>query len=98
MFHVDNNAMKRLILILSLFLAGYVEAVSLTWDASPPVEQVTSYKVYKVKGNTSTLIGTTTATTFNVDKFTSGARTVFCVTAVNSRGESVQSDKVTIQR
>lgn len=90
--------MKKLVLILWLFLAGYAQAVSLTWDPSPSAEQVTSYKVYKVKGNTSTLVGTTTATTFNVDKFISGSRTVFCVTAVNVQGEGSQSSKVTIQR
>jgi fibronectin type 3 domain-containing protein len=95
---VDNKAMKKLILIVWLFLVGYVQAVSLTWDPRPAEEQVTSYKVYRVKGNTSTLVGTTAATTFNVDKFISGSKTVFCVTAVNSQGESLQSSKVTIQK
>jgi hypothetical protein len=90
--------MKKLFLILSLFLVGYAQAVSLVWDASPTNELVTSYKVYKIKGNNSTLVGTTTATTFNVDKFISGSRTVFCVTAVNALGESPQSSKVTIQK
>lgn len=95
--------MTTLIRLLSiLFLAACSKSaypVSLQWDANPDTDIVTSYKVYRVKGNNSTLVTTVAAptTTANVDNYLSGNRTVFQVTAVSAGGESPASSKVTVQ-
>lgn len=73
--------------------------VSLQWDPNLDADLVTSYKVYRVKGNSASVVTiiTAPATTANVDNYLSGNRTVFYVTAVNASGEGPASSKVTVQ-
>jgi fibronectin type 3 domain-containing protein len=94
--------MRKLLLLPLLFIllsCSKSTAVSLQWDANANTDLVTSYKVYRVKGNNATLVTTVSAptTTAVVTNYLSGNRTVFYVTAVNSAGESNPSSKVTVQ-
>jgi hypothetical protein len=92
--------MKKLLILLPLLFllsCSKTTAVSLTWDPNPAGDFVTSYKVYRVKGNNATLVTTVTAPPATIDNYLSGNRTVFYVTAVNIAGESNPSSKVTVQ-
>lgn len=94
--------MKRFLYLVALmFLLSCSQAypVSLQWDPNPDEDAVTSYKVYRIKGNSATLVTTVTAptTTASVDNYLSGNRTTFYVRAVNVAGEGPASSKVTVQ-
>lgn len=98
--------MRRfLLLILCLLLVGCHKkagqaGLSIQWDASPAAEQVNQYNVYRMKGNSSDLVGTVPVgtTTFDVNAYMQGNKTTFCVTAINSSGESLYSNTLTVQR
>jgi fibronectin type 3 domain-containing protein len=94
--------MKTLLITLfALFTAcSQLFALSLQWDSNPGAENVTQYKIYRVKTHGASLVGTVASptTTFNVDNYLSGNRTTFYVTAVNVVGEGPASSRVTVQR
>lgn len=94
--------MKRLLLVLVFLLAvcSHAYCLSLKWNANPSADGVTQYKIYRVHRGGADLVGTVNSPTltFNVDGSLIGNRTVFYITAVNVRGESLSSSRVTVQR
>jgi hypothetical protein len=93
--------MKKIFILLLVFAINNVCAAWLIWDQpGASVEQVVQYKIYRVRGNTADLIGTTTppVTSFDLANFVQGSRSVFYVTAINVNGESLQSSKITVQK
>ena len=91
--------MKKYLVLLSLLLVSYVQAVTLVWDPRPESEGVTSYNVYKIQGSHDVFLVSVDApaTSVNVDQWLTGRRTFF-VRAVNSFGEGPDSSKVTIHK
>lgn len=83
-------------LLLSLLLCGVACArtVTLVWDANPPADQVTVYRVYELVPAGWTQIGETTTPRFEVGERTPG-KYEFAITAVNFWGESLRSESAT---
>jgi hypothetical protein len=94
--------MKKLFSTLAvLAICHNICAGWLVWTQPAAItEQVTQYRIYRVSGHSSSLVGTTTppTTSFDVTYHVQGSRSVFYVTAVNANGESPASSKITIQR
>jgi hypothetical protein len=67
-------------------------APSLQWDANPPNEQVTNYKIYEKIGQNFTLVGTVDGktTTYSLAGVPEGQH-IYAVSAVNITGESSKS-------
>lgn len=89
--------MKKLLLLFSIFLSLTAQAattVTLSWDANPAAEKVTSYKVYEHTGANYNLLGTVLSTadrTFIVTDPDPAIAHNYALSAVNLRGESAKS-------
>jgi hypothetical protein len=72
----------------------------LTWDLNPTVENITTYHVYRYKGNSTNadLIASPVAPPQDIASFLGGGKTSFAVSAENAGGEGVKSDKHTVQK
>jgi hypothetical protein len=92
----------RTIIALLIFFVFVSQVLSswLVWTAPPPEDQVSQYKIYRVSGSNAQLVGTTTppTTSFEASKYVIGNRSTFYVIAVNIKGDSIASSKVTVQR
>jgi hypothetical protein len=76
------------------------EVARIVWTLNDPADGVNSYRIYRHQASGG-LIGAVNAQTNGMDIQQSamrGGRTTFYVTAVNIKGESVASDRTTIQR
>lgn len=96
-----NDSMKLgfLILLLSVSVAASKEipnkSLTLTWDASPISDKVTSYRVYELVKSRRVLIGQSNTPHFVIPRKT--GKHVYVVTAVSAKGESAPSAPLQVQ-
>lgn len=91
--------MKKKLSIISaviLMMVANLHAfdLDLVWDASPPSESVTGYRVYQQGDSAWTKIGESTVPTYALRGALAGQS--FRVTAYNAIGEGVPSASVTV--
>ena len=77
-----------------------IKPKTLQWSLNVETDFVNNYKVYRKQGNHGVLIGTVPGQTDHLDVSNSlqGSRNTFWNTATNPAGESLPSDKVTINK
>jgi hypothetical protein len=68
---------------------------TLSWNASPTTEQVTSYRVYEHIGTSYNLIATVAPPSVSYLLGSITGTHVYCVAGVNTTGEGPKSNEVT---
>lgn len=71
-----------LISLVALTLTAFGASVTLAWDANPPAENVSEYRIYEKVGTNYVQVGFTTGTTITITGVASGTHT-YVATAFN---------------
>jgi hypothetical protein len=91
--------MKYLLALLALTISALAQTtvdVSFIWDANPPSDNVTEYRIYELFNGTTVLRTSTAETTGTVKAVVLDADRTFICRAVNVAGESPNSNAVTL--
>lgn len=87
--------MRTLLAILALTLSAPALDIVLSWDASPPADEVYLYRIYEDQNANWVKIGETQFLMLTLLNIPAGPHT-YSVAAVNVRGEGMKSDPASV--
>lgn len=96
-----KSILKSLLFLILLTTLGHAHTVKLEWNANPPEDAVTGYRIYEavtVSGATTwkPVADTLSTTPSHALLDVKGGKHVYAVTAYNAAGESNRSNEVAV--